>query len=422
MVRAVLLALVASVAKAAAWGTFRNDRAFLGAEMQPEVVAKTLSHVEDEWKAQARAFIKCELSESNEAQIRDCDNTPSSFLKSCATVVSAVVKGSSGNPKVLVEYMGDVCRQKTMASWHQTSCAALADTINMKLTASHYDNRINFQARPVCDEFWAQFLVEQKKVHEQELAAIKKQEEIAAVAAAKEAKEAKAQAEKVQKEHEEAEKVAAKDAAKEQAELEAERKIVTLRASQRINRTQEDLHEEAEVDAVEAAANKKIEEANEVEKEATAVEAEGVASAAVAKSSKKEGESAAQKGLAQKEDAKNLAKPLPSANSKKPLPVAKAKVATHSKPAHAAIAAKVQAKPVTKAGPAPKTAVAKQSPLAAKPVAKTMTAVAKPAPKKAVSTKAGTAPKTAVAKQDLHAMKPAVKQMTAAAKTAPKKA
>jgi len=416
MVRAVLLALVASVAKAAAWGTFRNDRAFLGAEMQPEVVAKTLSHVEDEWKAQARAFIKCELSESNEAQIRDCDNTPSSFEKSCATVVSAVVKGSSGNPKVLVEYMGDVCRQKTMASWHQTSCAALADTINMKLTASHYDNRINFQARPVCDEFWAQFLVEQKKVHEQELAAIKKQEEIAAVAAAKEAKEAKAQAEKVQKEHEEAEKVAAKDAAKEQAELEAERKIVTLRASQRINRTQEDLHEEAEVDAVEAAANKKIEEANEVEKEATAVEAEGVASAVVAKSSKKEGESAA------KEDAKKLAKPLPPASSKKPLPVAMAKVATPSKPAHAAIAAKVQAKPVTKAGPAPKIAVAKQSPAAAKPVAKTMTAVAKPAPKKAVSTKAGTAPKTAVAKQDPHAMKPVVQQMTAAGKPAPKKA
>lgn len=416
MVRAVLLALVASVANGAAWGTFRNDRAFLGTEMQPEVVARTLSHVEDEWKAQARAFIKCELSESNEAQIRDCDDTPSSFEKSCSTVVSAVVKGSSGNPKVLVEYMGDVCRQKTMASWHQTSCAALADSINMKLTASHYDNRINFQAKPVCDEFWAQFLVEQKRVHEQELAAIKKQEQIAAVAAAKEAKEAQARAEKAQKEHEEAEKVAAKDGAKEEAELEAERKIVTFRASQRINRTQEDLHEEAEVDAVEEAANKKLEEADEVEKEATAVEAEGLASAVVAKSSKKEGKSEAEK------EANEDAKTLPTANSKQPLPIAKAKVATSSKPAHAAIAAKVQAKPVTKlvkavstkAGPASKTPVVKQPALATMPVAKT--AVAKTAaPKTAVA-------KTAVAKQPSLATKPVAKNMTAAVKTFPKKA
>jgi len=408
MVRAVLLTLVASVAKGASWGTLRNDRAFLGASMQPEVVAKTLSHVEDEWKAQARAFIKCELSENNEAQIRDCDDTPSSFEKSCATVVSAVVQGSSGNPKVLGEYMGDVCRQKTMASWHQTSCVALADAINMKLTASHYDNRINFQAKPVCDDFWAHFLVEQKRVHEQELAAIKKQEEIAAAAAAKEAKEAQAQAEKAKKEHEEAEKAAAKDGAKEEAELEAERNIVTLRASQRINRTQEALHEEAEVDAVEEAANRKIEEADAVEKEASAVEAEGLASEAFAKSSKKEGESEAEKQS--KQYVKMFGKPLPTATSKDP---SKAKVATASKPARAAPAVKkVQAEPVTKltkavstkAGPASKTPVAKQPALAMKPVAKTAEA------------------KTATGKQPSLAAKPAAEKLTAVAKTPPKKA
>lgn len=250
-----------------AWAAFRRDHAFLSADsfMQPAVVARTLSHVEDEWKVRARAFIECELSEDKEGVIRDCDDTPSDFSKSCSTVVSAVVQGSSGNLATMREYMGNVCNQAIMTGWHQTSCVAIANTIGSKMSASRYDNRVNFQTSAVCDDFWSSFLAEQKTLHQKELVAIKEREKKDLEVAAKEAKKAEQRSARAQKDLEEAEHG---DNAKEEAELAAERKMVASRANRTTAAVDKNFEaKEAEVKAVEDAAEKKIEEATKLEEE-----------------------------------------------------------------------------------------------------------------------------------------------------------
>lgn len=233
--------------------------------MQPAVVAKTLSHVEDEWKARARVFIKCELAESKEDKIRDCDDTPSDFIKSCSTVVGAVVQGSSGDPTVMREYMGKVCNQDIMAAWHQASCLALANSIGAKMSSSSYENRVNFQTSAACDDFWSNFLAEQKTGHSKELDAINEQEKKAVEVAARESKKAEERSNKAQKDVEEAEHG---DTDKEEAELDAERKMVALRTKRTDDTVDRSFTlKQAEVKAVQEAAQKQIEEATKLEEE-----------------------------------------------------------------------------------------------------------------------------------------------------------
>merc|ERR1719460_1779720 len=92
-----------------------NGRNFLGVGMQPELVAKTLSTVEQEWKDQAAHFIECELQESTS----HCDSTPKSFHRSCETVVGAIVKASNGETDVTKEYMVDICSQSSLTAWRR---------------------------------------------------------------------------------------------------------------------------------------------------------------------------------------------------------------------------------------------------------------------------------------------------------------
>jgi len=247
----------------------QSSGAIVGGEMQPLAVAKTLLHVEEDWKTQAQTFIECELSESKEDVIKDCDDTPPAFSRSCSSVVGAIVQGSQGDPNVMAEYMTDICKQDVMGTWHQSGCIVLGRTIRTHMTASSYDNRMRFPTAPVCDDFWVQFLAEQKTVHQQELAAIKEKERKAAELEAKEAKQAKERAEKARKALEEAEKARE---AKEAAVIEAERKMVAHADNATTNKTIDgDLeHEKAVVEAVEEAAKKKIQEATRAEEEMNA--------------------------------------------------------------------------------------------------------------------------------------------------------
>lgn len=265
MVRSIIHVLLAVCTTAVALDANHNDgRAFLSLNLHPETVAKTLSHVEDEWQAQARAFIRCELTASQEVIIRDCDDTPSAFSKSCATVVSAVVQGSSGVPNVMKEYMGDICGQATMASWHQVSCNVLSNRIFSRMSASSYENRVRFPTGAVCDDFWTSFLAEQKTVHHAELADIKEEEQKDIEAVAAKAHVAKEKKEKSQKDLDEAEKG---DDAKEEADIEAERKIVALHATRTADDNLELKQKKAEVEAIEKKAKAKIDEATKVEQE-----------------------------------------------------------------------------------------------------------------------------------------------------------
>merc|ERR1719473_271866 len=112
----LVLALAAALPASSVLTFGGHARSFLGNGMQPEVVARTLSHVEEEWKAQAAVFAECNSTSGLEgATIVNCNDAPASFGKSCGTVVSAIVQGSGGDRDVAKEYMVDVCSQRIIS-------------------------------------------------------------------------------------------------------------------------------------------------------------------------------------------------------------------------------------------------------------------------------------------------------------------
>jgi len=273
MIKCWLLSMT-TLAAVAGKSVLTDGRNFLGNAMQPEMVARTLSEVQNKWQDEATYFIRCELSESNANAIKDCDSVPEKFSKSCATVVDAVVAGSGGDARVTKEYMVDVCSQPSLTAWRRDACVDLARDLTKTMSASTYENRFNLRSKAVCDEFWSNFLQSQKVVHEKEVKAIENEqverEKRAAEAVAKQAqkeaekqrkeKSEKAAAEKLEKEGE-AKKMEAEMKAKKEAELEDARQKLKL-DEQRRNSKDAAI---AKLQAVDQAAEQKIKEATQVE-------------------------------------------------------------------------------------------------------------------------------------------------------------
>jgi hypothetical protein len=247
----------------------------LDANMRPEVVARTLKNVEDRWKDEAASFIHCSAANNG-----NCNEEPVAFSKSCATVVDAVVQGSSGDEKVAKEYMSNVCSQSLIKGWHQQHCVALQAALSAAMTADNYQNRNNFAAGKLCNKFWGQFVEEEKKRFVREEAERKEAEKKAAEEAERKAKEeaerqkkakeeaekkAKEEAEKAKKAKEEAEKKAAAEAARKKIE-EAQR--LKAEAQARATKAAEALaKKKAEAEEMAKQAQKKMEEAAEAERE-----------------------------------------------------------------------------------------------------------------------------------------------------------
>jgi len=233
----VAVTLAAGVAGDAR-GANKRSKAFLSlaSDMQPEVVARTLSEVEDEWKSQAASFAECNTTETS-----DCGAAPDAFSKSCSTVVSAVVQASSGDRSSVKEYMNTVCGENELSGWHAERCTELASAVTDSMLDDNYENRENFNSGSLCTKFWSKFVVEEKARVEKERA----EREAAEKKAAEEAAEAQKQ-----KEKEEAEQKAA------DAKRQAEEAAAELAAKK----------EEAEKQAQEAKA--KMEEAQAAAQEA----------------------------------------------------------------------------------------------------------------------------------------------------------
>merc|ERR1719498_93957 len=160
--RAVLVLAFAVSNPASA--AFLEKKSFLGNGMQPQVVARTLSNVEDEWKAQAAVFAECNSTAGLPgATIVNCADAPTSFGKSCSTVVSAIIQGSGGDKDVAKEYMADVCSQKTISGWHQEQCHSLALSVRDSMSADKYSNRMSFNSNKLCTSFWSKFLETEKQ-------------------------------------------------------------------------------------------------------------------------------------------------------------------------------------------------------------------------------------------------------------------
>jgi len=154
----VLLAVAPAAIHARAFG----GRAFLSSNMQPEVVARTLRNVEDEWKAQAAVFLQCDpKAAKNSIALVDCSDAPVSFGKSCSIIAGAVIQGSGGDRNVAKEYMADVCSQSAIKGWHQQKCQGLALAVSGAMSADSYQNRYNFNSQNLCAGLWSRFLKEE---------------------------------------------------------------------------------------------------------------------------------------------------------------------------------------------------------------------------------------------------------------------
>lgn len=226
----IILTSACLTSSALAWTSFRNlGQQFLSGSMHPEVVAKTLSKVEIEWKLEATKFIRCEASSSKAHSAKDCQAFARSFNKSCAKVVSAIVQGSNGDKGVTREYMVNVCGQSILTLPRQDMCTLLARDLTRHMSASTYENRINFKAGDACDAFWSHYVADQRVAHQSELDAIK-----AAELDAKKAAEAAKQKRLVRSEVEKRIKAV-------RAEVEKRRKVFRSEAEKQRNSVRSDV-------------------------------------------------------------------------------------------------------------------------------------------------------------------------------------
>jgi len=277
-----LTCCLVAVGSAAVIGKSQN---FLGNGMQPEVVARTLSSVEEEWKAQASVFARCNgTSTEASSSLVNCADAPNSFDKSCGTVVAAIIQGSGGDKDVAKEYMNDVCTQKSIQGWHQQQCQALAVAVQSFMTADRYENREHFSAVKLCKSFWVKFFEEEKERMQKEVAERE--------AAEKQAVEQAANDTKVHNEEVKQEMDAEQAAAKEVAEKEAGRKQEEAQKRTELETTLKvaeagaklaQKKAEAEAFAAQAATKKEEAEAAEQEHEKAIAKLGAVKSAPVAK-------------------------------------------------------------------------------------------------------------------------------------------
>merc|ERR1719356_847840 len=221
--------------------------------MQPELVANTLARVEDRWRSQAVLFTECN---STGGATLDCSHATSAFMKSCSTVVSAVISGSSGDRENVKEYLGVVCGEPELTAWKKEWCGGLAESISSMMSADNYDNREDFDVSRLCQGFWSKMTAVEATRLEQERAEHARRLEadrIQLAAAKKKAEEAAAEEARRRALAEAAEK--AKQEAKKRAE--EAKKAAEREEAEAVKRQQEEAAhevEEAQKRAEEAAA------------------------------------------------------------------------------------------------------------------------------------------------------------------------
>jgi len=217
---ALLLALAvaspASASRLVARGKAHAAGSFLRAGMRPEIVARSLVKVEDEWRSQFRLYVECNATASSRADAEKCEAAPRAFEHACGTIVSAVVQASSGDHRVVREYMDDICSQPELKGWRAGRCQLLSASVLAGMTEDNYDNREHLNAAPLCQSFWARFSTEEHDLIRQEAAGREAEEKRLEEEHAQEAKAAAEQAAEEEKKRREEEEVQAKQRAAEE--------------------------------------------------------------------------------------------------------------------------------------------------------------------------------------------------------------
>lgn len=255
MQRAAIIALL--VVKAVA---IRRERGSgflsLKSDMQPEVVAKTLLKVEDEWTAQAGMFAECNATATTGQELEECAAAPKAFEKACGTVMSAVVQASNGQKEDVTEYMNTVCGEDVLAGWRSQSCKSLAVAMLSGMSDDAYNNREHFDSGKLCSKFWTQFSnAEIKRVAAEKAAEAEKEK--------KEAEERAAQEKKDAEERAEAEKKAAEEAAAEAKKREEEEAAKAAEEAQKAaeEKAAQEAAQKAEAERLQKLAEEKLQEA-----------------------------------------------------------------------------------------------------------------------------------------------------------------
>lgn len=219
--------------------------------MRPDVAAQTLVAVEDEWQAEASIFADCEARGEQEAT-SDCVKAPKAFKKSCDTVVTAIMQGSSGEKSSVKEYLNEVCGQEILQDWHRARCQSLANAVDKTMSEDAYENRQSLMEMDLCSDLWTEVVAAEKDRAEKEA-----KEQAEKEAKEKEAEEARKKAEA------EAEKAKEEADAKAKAEEEAKEKVDAEAKAKADEEAKKQADEEAAQKKAqeEAAAKKKAEEA-----------------------------------------------------------------------------------------------------------------------------------------------------------------
>lgn len=276
-----------------------GQRSVLENGMQPDVVAKTLSAVQGEWKAQVAIFADCDKTANLPGSpIVNCKDAQGSFSKSCSTISNAIVQGSGGDKDIMSEYMGDVCKQRAMAGWHQQECTSIALAIGKSMSADKYQNRMSFNSGSLCNTVWAQLLAERT----QEVAKEKALQEVADKKAAEEAAEeerANVEAQKKEEERKKAEQAEheKQEAAAKAAEAKAKVAEAAAQAAEKKAQAEAAKQASAEKEAELAAATEKQEAVAKAAAEKVAADKLGSEKAAADKAAAK---AAAEKSTAEK--------------------------------------------------------------------------------------------------------------------------
>lgn len=201
--------------------------------MQPDVVAGTLAQVERNWRNEVVAFLECNASQP--ASQGRCAGPKQAFMRSCSSIMGAVVKASAGERSEVKEYMNDVCGQSVLEGIWKNSCLSFASSLDQGMTDDSYTNRVDLNLSLPCMNLFQAFSENEANritKEAEERAAMEKRLTEERAAAAQKADEERAEAERkrAEAEHKAAEERAdaerkAAEEAKKRLEEEARKRV-----------------------------------------------------------------------------------------------------------------------------------------------------------------------------------------------------
>lgn len=161
-VAALIASTTVLTAEAISSSDVHRGKNFLANMLQPDVAAKSLVAMEEEWQAEAGIYADCQAHGTQEAT-KECVEASKHFKDSCNKVVEAVLQGSSGDKDSVNQYMDEVCAQDVMQDWHKDRCLSFANQVNGVMSVDSFENRDVLKATDFCSRMWEGIVSSEKE-------------------------------------------------------------------------------------------------------------------------------------------------------------------------------------------------------------------------------------------------------------------